>query len=229
MEIELTKEALITAHSNLKKLSAEIRQLQVEAESGLTSEFCEIAENAYLHSLNCAEALKNCIGFNVQSDKKVTLQGIVPNEKSGIDSEVIIEAETGSVICRIDSPPFLKKSISKRKYFEIFCLDLQQEICKILPRNFKKIPSAYIIYINYFDAQKPRKKQPYYDNDNIAIKAIMDSIIPYICFDDSFKYCDNLYLAQPWDRSFVEIHIVPKGNLYEWKKKHKDLRFCAEL
>lgn len=138
-----------------------------------------------------------------------------------------ISVTSGCIAIRFDSPPVLKTSIGVRTFAEEFCIELQQKLVMALPDNFRKYSAAYVIYVSHFVANSP-KRQPYFDNDNLAIKQILDSIVPYICLDDAAKFCDNLYFSQPGSACFAELFVVEKARIGEWLSAHKGLQFCRE-
>ena len=111
--------------------------------------------------------------------------------------------------------PLLKTKAVADRYTEIFLDLIHQKMALGLPSSFQKFDAAHVIFVN-FVAQNEGKKQTYFDNDNLAIKALLDTIVPYICFDDAAKYCNNLYLYQPSNTDKSELYIVRKGHLKEW-------------
>lgn len=111
--------------------------------------------------------------------------------------------------------PLLKTKSAADRYAEIFLPYAHKKLAEYIPQDFKKFRSAHVIFIN-FVAQNKGKKQAYFDNDNLAIKALLDAIVPYICFDDAAKYCNNLYLYQPSVLDKSELHIVQEAHLAEW-------------
>lgn len=124
--------------------------------------------------------------------------------------------------------PLLKTKFTADRYTEIFLPYAHQKLAGYVPKNFKKFRSAHVIFIN-FVAQNEGRRQPYFDNDNLAIKALLDAIVPYICFDDVAKYCNNLYLYQPSDRDRSELYIVRDGHLAEWISGGYAPLFSAEF
>ncbi len=51
-----------------------------------------------------------------------------------------------------------------------------------------------VIFVSHFE--KRSSPITLFDNDNLAIKSILDAIIPLVCVDDATRYCDNFYLSQ---------------------------------
>lgn len=130
--------------------------------------------------------------------------------------------------CVFPSPPILKTKAATSKFFELFCLDLQRTIIKNLPHSFRKMESAAVVYVSHY-AKDATHRQPYFDNDNLAIKAVLDSVVPYICFDDAANFCDNLYLSQPDEANFSELFVVRKAAFPHWVQAHQELEFCRNL
>lgn len=156
-----------------------------------------------------------------------------PRTNGGKDGAVLVPIqsisveEEGCVGIRFDSPPVLKTSIGVRTFAEEFCIELQQKLVMALPDNFTKYSAAYVIYVSHFVESAP-KRQPYFDNDNLAIKQILDSVVPYICLDDAAKFCDNLYFSEPDSACFTELYVVEKSKIGEWLSAHRGLQFCRE-
>ena len=71
--------------------------------------------------------------------------------------------------------------------------------------------------------------QSYFDNDNLAIKSILDIIVPYICIDDATRYCDNFYLSQHDMNEFSELYIVKKSCIKAWAAAHRELDFARAI
>lgn len=144
------------------------------------------------------------------------------------DKKILISFEDDDVFHAIFAmPPLLKRMFSKAKFAEVFTLSLQKKTVMALPESFKKFQSAYVIYVNHWE--KEGAKTPYYDNDNIAIKMILDAIVPYICKDDCIQYCENLYLTINDNEPISELYIVQKGHLKSWLEQHKGIPFVSEL
>lgn len=141
--------------------------------------------------------------------------------------DISIEQD-GGIGIRFDAPPILKSSIGVRTFAEEFCIELQQKLVMALPGDFKKFSAAYVIYVSHFIMSEP-KRQPYFDNDNLSIKQILDSVVPYICLDDASKFCDNLYFSQPDSECYAELFVVEKSKIYGWIQSHQAIPFCREV
>lgn len=138
--------------------------------------------------------------------------------------EISTEKE-GYIKISFDSPPVLKTSIGVRTFSEEFCVKLQQELAMALPAGFKKYSAAYVIYVSHF-VENEAKRQPYFDNDNLSIKQILDSIVPLICLDDAAKFCDNLYFSEPDSECYTELCVVEKSKIGGWLSDYQGIQFC---
>ena len=101
------------------------------------------------------------------------------NEIGGevIASEVTYDERTGAVTCKIMAPPVLKKRAAVGRYLDLVCLELQRIILENLPCKFKNLEAAYVVFVNHF-SKNLTGKQPYFDNDNLTIKGLLDAIVP---------------------------------------------------
>lgn len=124
-----------------------------------------------------------------------------------------------------DSPPLLKTGLAVSLFSERFCLDLLEKALEVAPASFRKYDAALIIYVSYFEKSE-QNTVPYFDNDNLAIKQILDVIVPIYCVDDASIYCDNLYLSQPGSEEKTELFVVPKENFGLWLRRNQHLNFC---
>lgn len=190
-------------------------------------------QTAYISAVETALNVQGIMyGKDCDSDQNLQQKnsGGMHSESSGdlIASEVVYDAGSGVLTCKIMAPPLLKKQSAASRYLSLVCPELQQKIIQILPPKFKKIEAAYVIFANHF-SKKLKGKQPYFDNDNIAIKGLLDSIVPLVCADDAFVFCDNFYIAQPDICDFSEIIIVPKGQLLGWMQTRSELEFVKEF
>lgn len=129
--------------------------------------------------------------------------------------------------CRISSPPILKKSLSKSKYSQLLMDSILFEISSKIPVVERKFEQAVVIFISYV-ASDQRGKTLYYDNDNIAIKRLLDIVVPRICIDDAACFCDNFYITQTAEQMFTELHVLEKKHLKQWINQHSELDLFHE-
>lgn len=125
------------------------------------------------------------------------------------------------------TPPVLGSNYAVTKFKEVFCLYLQRKVSMALPKQFRKMRAAVVVYNNHFIPERT-KKQPYFNNDNLAIKAILDAVVPIVCIDDATLFCDNLYTSQPDSRQYVELFLVEKSSYSLWKRSYSGLPICRE-
>ncbi len=85
-----------------------------------------------------------------------------------------------------------------------------------------------VIFVSHF-LKNGHHQSHYFDNDNLAIKSILDAIIPLVCVDDATRYCDNFYLSQHDSNEFSELFIVPKEQLKAWAAAHQELDFARNI
>lgn len=168
-----------------------------------------------------------------------TMQKLMPIPASDIpktdinstNSELVnttYDAGSGAFTVCINTIPPLKKRVSSSRFLALLCSEITQQLLQILPPNFKLYAAVYAIYLHHFAAATPATV-PYFDNDNITIKGLLDAVVPYVCLDDAFQFCDNLYIAQPDIRAYTELVIIPKGRLWQWAKSRPELDFFKEL
>ena len=189
------------------------------------------AESVYQKLLELLWTTKEILKItHSKNDNWSDFKGLFDQADKTVESEEISTTtvqysdEIGGVTVKIAEPPILKGRSALSKFNAAFLDDLEQKIVQHMPKNFTKIGSACVIYISYFD-KKRAEKRPYFDNDNLAIKAILDTIVPHVCYDDSVVFCDNIYISQPGESCFSEIHIIPKKNYPVWASKNRHLEF----
>lgn len=218
-----------------RKLIQSADSIALEASLMNDSEFAEQmylqkkAEQAYIHSLSAAIAAQNLIVETAGNSKATIITSDANAASSGIKIDMEFDVYHQIFSCKIMTPPILKSHVASSKFYQLFCMDIEREIINTKPKEFKQIPHAHVIFICHFDANKPPQKQVYFDNDNLAMKGLLDAIIPNICFDDAARFCNNLYLSQPDDSDFCEIFIVPKGKLFHWISSKNSLEFAQEF
>ena len=231
-EIRPAIQMLANAATKLGYACKDIEMLADMAENSDTFQaqiIASAAEDAYTHALSAALSAQSILAQTVGEEKAKSIIQETNQKGSGIEFSVQFDADYDFFSCKCMTPPILKAQAAKGKFYELFCMELEEEIIKNIPADFQRISQAYVIFISHFDSQKPPNKQPYFDNDNLALKGLLDAIVPNICFDDATKFCDNLYLAQPDNSDFCEIHIVPKEHLLFWVFRHQSLCFSKEI
>ncbi len=134
--------------------------------------------------------------------------------------------------CEIISPPLLKRKVNGAKYKEVFVTELlklvTQEASKAWQRGAKKYEHCTVAYVQHF-LKTERGNTPYYDNDNIAIKAILDSVVPIICHDDAALFCDNIYCIQPSNAQKAEVFVVEDPYFQQWLSLYSHYEIAKKL
>lgn len=95
-------------------------------------------------------------------------------------------------------------------------------------KGFKKYDRALVIFVSHFCSDSVRIA-PYYDNDNLSIKGILDIVVPAVCIDDSVYFCDNIYCRQLDERDYFEIFVIREGSFLEWYELYKDRDFAQNF
>ena len=98
----------------------------------------------------------------------------------------------------------------------------------LMKRRAQVTASIDVIFVSHF-LKNGHHQSHYFDNDNLAIKSILDAIIPLVCVDDATRYCDNFYLSQYDMNEFSELYIVRKGCTKAWAAAHKELDFARAI
>ena len=129
---------------------------------------------------------------------------------------------------RFSRLPNLKFSRSVYRMSDRFAIEVGEKIVATIPQNFQKMSDANVIFVSHFLKNGPHQSH-YFDNDNLAIKSILDIIVPFICIDDATKYCDNFYLSQHDMNEFSELYIVRKGCIKAWAAAHRELDFARAI
>ena len=93
---------------------------------------------------------------------------------------------------RFSRLPNLKSSRSLSRVSDRFAIEVAEKIVATIPKNFQKMSGANVIFVSHVLNDGPHKSR-YFDNDNLAIKSILDIIVPYICIDDATRYCDMIH------------------------------------
>ena len=129
---------------------------------------------------------------------------------------------------RFSRLPNLKSSRSLSRVSDRFAIEVAEKIVATIPKNFQKMSGANVIFVSHVLNDGPHKSR-YFDNDNLAIKSILDIIVPYICIDDATRYCDNFYLSQHDMNEFSELYIVKKSCIKAWAAAHRELDFARAI
>lgn len=227
----IVREAYEDAKNNTQKLSAAMQRMGVlcELSAGdiLVNHVYKDAEKAYAAAMKLSNNMLQIM--NLKSEACTEKAAEVYEEETGfIALGAEFHEETGSVSCSFFAPPLTKNRWAKTPYLDLMCRQLPQKINEILPENFTKMKAANVIYVHHFHCSSDGK-QPYFDNDNLAIKGVLDMVIPLLCVDDAYVFCDNFYVAQPDEMDYAELIVMPKGQLLAWANSRPELEFTKEL
>ena len=224
---EIINENLRNIERELESTAIILSEIKSKLDVGFRpEEVYRFFEGTYIHTARALLDIQECI--------TETYESLEPEEKkheriSFLSERAIVDfTHLGGVHITIDTPPMTKKRASKILFWQLYCKDIEAKIVEKKPWDFKMIQSAYVIYLSHFDKSNP-SKQPYFDNDNLAIKALLDAVLPHVCPDDAAVFCSNLYLTQSDQTQFTELFVVPKCHFNQWISENKSLEFCKDI
>ena len=137
--------------------------------------------------------------------------------------------ETPSIFCcRVAAPPFLRDQRNAKFYASRLGLEIEKSVVDVLSNRDHRFRELYAIFVNYMDGSSGGA-QPYYDNDNLLIKRMLDAIISFVGIDDAAKYCSNLYSYADGESAAFAIYAVEKGHLCEWAESHPEVFLAKEI
>lgn len=226
-----SKEALLNAEKKCRECLSILKNTSWSIEDNCSEETIDAMESAYQKSVDVLLSIEDCL-LKVP-DEKEQIQALqkarVFDNDSFLVPDICVEYDkTLGLSCTISSPPLLKKAVSRTKYGSLLMDGILFQIHDKLPVVDKKIEQAAVIFVSYVSPSH-NGKSLYYDNDNIAIKRLLDIIIPRICIDDAACYCDNFYLTQPAQATYSALYVVEKSHLKEWIRQHKELQLFRDL
>ena len=131
--------------------------------------------------------------------------------------------------CIMPVMPITKSRAAAKGYTALYRRDLQDKLLRHQPTVFQPYARAYVIYIHYDTTDV--KQAAYYDNDNLAIKSLLDTVLPLVCLDDAAPLCDNLYfyVDDPDYQPHTELWVVEHHHLAQWASLHPKLPMLADL
>ena len=130
--------------------------------------------------------------------------------------------------CKVSAPPFLRDQRNAKFYASRLGLEVERRVVDALPERDHRFRELFAIFVNYM-VPNWDGSQPYYDNDNLLIKRMLDAIISFVGVDDAAKYCSNLYSYAEGSQPSFAIFVVEKGYLFEWAQKHTEVFLAKEL
>ena len=217
-EMNLDYEAIEHLKLALSRLSKAKRLLQNEL---MKVESCNnnrssrsVIEESYVAAIDTL----NSISFALEDIKSVGQNDLsdVSFDKTLFDFEPSYDENFG----------FQSRGISRLA--ECFIIEIGEKILTIIPRGYQKMDDIDVIYVSNF-LKNGHHQSHYFDNDNLAIKSILDAIVSLVCVDDATRYCDNFYLSQHDMNEFSELYIVRKGCTKAWAAAHKELDFARAI
>lgn len=130
--------------------------------------------------------------------------------------------------CSLEAPPFLRDQKNGRYYAEIVGTEVSNAVSNALHSRSHRFREVDVVFVNWITA-KQIEKQPYYDNDNLLIKRILDSIISFVAVDDAAQYCTNIYTYGVSERPKFSVFVIESGHLLDWAETHTSVKFAMEI
>lgn len=130
--------------------------------------------------------------------------------------------------CRVMAPPFLRDQRNAKFYASRLGLEVERSVVASLAERDHRFRKLFAIFVNYMGPSW-EGSQPYYDNDNLLIKRMLDAIISFVGVDDAARYCTNLYSYAEGEAPSFAIFVVEQGYLFEWAETHPEVFLAKEL
>ena len=167
----------------------------------------------------------NSISFALEDIKSVGQNDLsdVSFDKTIFDFEPSYDENFGFQF-KFSKLPNLKTSRGISRLAECFIIEIGEKILTIIPRGYQKMDDIDVIFVS-----KTVITNHTILTTIIAIKSILDAIVPLVCVDDATRYCDNFYLSQHDMNEFSELYIVRKGCTKAWAAAHKELDFARAI
>lgn len=180
-----------------------------------------IIEESYVAAIDTL----NSISFALEDIKSVGQNDLsdVSFDKTIFDFEPSYDENFGFQF-KFSKLPNLKTSRGISRLAECFIIEIGEKILTIIPRGYQKMDDIDVIFVS-----KTVITNHTILTTIIAIKSILDAIVPLVCVDDATRYCDNFYLSQHDMNEFSELYIVRKGCTKAWAAAHKELDFARAI
>ena len=180
-----------------------------------------VIEESYVAAIDTL----NSISFALEDIKSVGQNDLsdVSFDKTIFDFEPSYDENFGFQF-KFSKLPNLKTSRGISRLAECFIIEIGEKILTIIPRGYQKMDDIDVIFVS-----KTVITNHTILTTIIAIKSILDAIIPLVCVDDATRYCDNFYLSQYDMNEFSELYIVRKGCTKAWAAAHKELDFARAI
>ncbi len=223
------------------RLEKEIRQLEANFRKGeahlrnaisllLAGEICDAADELNNLFLRIASLPSKAFRLEERFYSVGTLPSLEEDSPKGISlSHPDCDYENPYVFrCIIDTPPFLRDEKNGRYYADIVGEEVASAVTDALPKRDHRFKEIDVIFVNRI-VKTSKARQPYYDNDNILIKRILDSIISFVAIDDAARYCSNIYSYTETDSFGFVIYVVERGHFSAWAAAHQEIKFAQEF
>ena len=180
-----------------------------------------VIEESYVAAIDTL----NSISFALEDIKSVGQNDLsdVSFDKTLFDFEPSYDENFGFQF-KFSRLPNLKTSRGISRLAECFIIEIGEKILTIIPRGYQKMDDIDVIFVS-----KTVITNHTILTTIIAIKSILDAIVPLVCVDDATRYCDNFYLSQHDMNEFSELYIVRKGCTKAWAAAHKELDFARAI
>lgn len=196
------------------------------------------AEDAYGDAVKVLHSITNVLGEAqrvIEGEIRAGTKPISPgeNEHGSGGHFCTVEMVSDDILrCKTVTAPLLKKRFNVAQFKEYFGIELATRVATTLSEREEKPGSRFeratIVYVQHYDS-RDGAIAPYYDNDNLAIKAYLDVIVPQICHDDAALFCDNIYCMQADTDSFAELFVINEGHLRDWARRFPGSSVAHEI
>ena len=224
-EMNLDYEAIEHLKLALSRLSKAKRLLQNELMKVESCNNNRLSRSVIEESYVAAIDTLNSISFALEDIKSVGQNDLsdVSFDKTLFDFEPSYDENFGFQF-KFSKLPNLKTSRGISRLAECFIIEIGEKILTIIPRGYQKMDDIDVIFVS-----KTVITNHTILTTIIAIKSILDAIVPLVCVDDATRYCDNFYLSQHDMNEFSELYIVRKGCTKAWAAAHKELDFARAI
>ena len=223
--MNLDYEAIEHLKLALSRLSKAKRLLQNELMKVESCNNNRLSRSVIEESYVAAIDTLNSISFALEDIKSVGQNDLsdVSFDKTLFDFEPSYDENFGFQF-KFSRLPNLKTSRGISRLAECFIIEIGEKILTIIPRGYQKMDDIDVIFVS-----KTVITNHTILTTIIAIKSILDAIVPLVCVDDATRYCDNFYLSQHDMNEFSELYIVRKGCTKAWAAAHKELDFARAI
>lgn len=219
------KRALDAAETTSGRMRQIFDRLQDELRMGPELYDCREAEQALEYALRTVAALTDVLAESYSLFPDRASRAYDPENVWCTD--VVFES-AHMIRCVLPEMPVTKRHAAAMEFTGLYREALARKIIQGLPNGFRPYRQAYVIYVHHALAGSG-KKPDYYDNDNLAIKALLDTVLPLVCVDDAACICDNLYFYISGVRRQTALWVVDKSHLADWAAMHPEMPVLQDL